>query len=273
MRLRFIITLTLCSLIGQAQKDTVLYFSKLDHVVGSINDAFYYREIKQGKNGRFTLREFASKDNKWENVYEANIKKETDTSYSAFQIKSKKYVYTRCFTKTDSGFFIRDFFNKLLIAEGFTKTLFPLIREGHWKEYNQMDGKIQFDSEYKDNQLVTNKYYLPMGTYIKDVFYYVDKNPEYGNGDYELLKFVAEHTNYPQRARENNVTGKVIVSFVLMADGSIQGLNLIQRVNVLLDAEAIRVVLLIPKDKWKPAEINGVKVNMPVMIPISFSIN
>jgi TonB family protein len=272
MRLRFIIVLTLCSLTGQAQKDTVLYFSKLDKVVGSINDAFYYSEIKQGKKGNFILREFALKDNKWTNVYEASIKKETDSSYSAFQIQNKKNIYIRYFTKRDSGFYIRDFFNRILIAEGFSKTLFPLIREGHWNQYSQLNGKIENESEYRDNQLITNKYFLPLGTYINDVFNYVDKNPEYGNSDSELLNFIAEHIKYPERARENNITGKVIVSFVLMADGSIQGLNLLQRVNVLLDIEAIRVVNSIPKDKWKPAEINGIKVNMPVMIPISFSI-
>jgi hypothetical protein len=57
-----------------------------------------------------------------------------------------------------------------------------------------------------------------------------------------------------------------------MKDGSINGIDFVQRTHYLLDLEALRVINLIPKSKWKPAEINGQKVNTPIMIPINFNI-
>ena len=37
-------------------------------------------------------------------------------------------------------------------------------------------------------------------------------------GDESLLKFIAENTVYPETARDNNITGRVVVRFVLMKD-------------------------------------------------------
>jgi TonB family protein len=273
MRLKFSILLILCTLIGRAQNDTVIYYSKLFKAGVSKNEAFYYCEVKKGKKGNYTLREFALVDNKWKKVYEGSMNKETDSTFSFFQISNKKQIYIRSITKKDSGFYIRDNLNSRLYEEGLSKTIFPLIKNGPWRHYNSVDGKIFIEAEYKDNQLITNKYWNPDGTYINDVFSYVDKYPEYEGGDYELLNFVAQNTRYPEKAKDNNITGRVILSFVVMKDGSIQGIRFVQRVNFLLDVEALRVVNSIPPNKWKPAEIGNKKVNMPVMIPINFSIH
>lgn len=228
-------------------------------------------EIKKEKKGNYTLREFALNDNKWVRVNEEVVNKETDSTYSFFQISNKKRIFIRSFTKRDSGFYIRDYLNSQLNGEGLSKTIFPLIKNGPWKLYNSIDGKILIEAEYKDNQLITNTYWNPDGTYINDVFSYVDKNPEYEGGDYELLNYVAQNTRYPKEAKKNNITGRVIISFVVMKDGSIQGIRFLQRVNPLLDIEALRVVNSIPS-KWKPAEIGNKKVNVPVMIPINFTL-
>jgi TonB family protein len=270
MRLNFSILLILCSLLGRAQNDTLVYYSKLTKVGIAKNDAFYYSEVKKDKKGNFILREFALNDNKWENSYEASFKRETDSTYSFFQLSKKKQVYIRTFTKRDSGFYIRDYLNSKLDAEGLSKTVFPLIKNGLWKQYSPVDGKVFIVAEYKDNQLITNKYWNPDGTFITDVFSHVDKQPEYEGGEAELLKFIAQNTQYPEKARDNHITGRVILSFVVMNDGSVQGIRFLQRVNFLLDFEALRVVSSIPPNKWRPAEIGDKKVNMQLVVPINF---
>jgi TonB family protein len=273
MKINFIIALLFCTLIGHSQSDTIVYFTKLNKTTGSKKDAIYYSELMQGKKGLIVFKEYALKESKWTTVYEANVQRVTDSSYSYNQIQNKKQIYIRYYSKKDSGYLVRDYLNNKLISEGLSRLIFPLIREGHWKQYSQVDGKLKNESEYIDNKLISNIYYVPGGSYIYNVFTYVDKNPEYEGGDYELLKFIGENTIYPDKAKENNITGRVIISFILMADGSIQGLDFLQRVDILLDAEALRVVSSIPKNKWKPAEIDSKKVNMPMVLPITFSIH
>jgi len=57
-----------------------------------------------------------------------------------------------------------------------------------------------------------------------------------------------------------------------MFDGSIQNVTILKSVHPLLDNEAIRVVNSIPNDKWKPGELEGKKVNVFYVVPITFTL-
>ena len=120
--------------------------------------------------------------------------------------------------------------------------------------------------------MISNKWWINDKRYITNVTTNVDKNAEYEGGNAALLKFIAENIKYPIEARDNNITGKVIVSFIVMNDGTIKGIRILKNVHILLDLEAVRVINSIPKNKWKPAEIEGEKVNFPMMIPVNFTI-
>ena len=272
MKILFSLTFIFYSIVGASQNDTIIYFSKLNREVKSSTDAQYYNEIKVDKRGNISQKLFQLKDKKWISVYESRIHKENDTSFSYYSILNKKEKNIRSFCKTDSGYYLRDYQNSRLVDEGFSKTIFPEIKGGPWKTYNPSDGRLISEGIFIDNQLITNRNWLPDGSCIKDVFTYVDKQFEYEGGEEMLLKYIAVNTNYPEAARDNNITGRVIVRFILMSDGSIKGIEFIQRANYLLEVEALRVINSIPKSNWKPAEINGQKVNTPILIPVSFNI-
>ena len=61
-------------------------------------------------------------------------------------------------------------------------------------------------------------------------------------GDIELLKYIGEHTNYPEVAKENNIQGRVIVRFCVTAKGGVSQVSILKGVDPELDKEAIRVV-------------------------------
>ena len=56
-----------------------------------------------------------------------------------------------------------------------------------------------------------------------------------------------------------------------MKDGSISDLQIVRGVNPLLDAEALRVLGLMPD--WKPGKQRGQNVNVKYTLPIVFSLN
>lgn len=272
MKTRFFIVLILFSILAKSQNDTVVYYSILNKAITSKQNALYSSEVKKNKKGAITLTNYSLRDNEWIKGYEAAIQKESDSSFVYFQIKNPKKKYTRVFFKTNSGFKIRDYSNNILIEEGLSTNIFPLIKQGPWLQYNEQNGNLKIDAIYSNNQIITSKFYISGGSFINDVFIYCEKPPSYEGGDSELLKFISENTIYPEKAKDKNITGRVIVYFVLMKDGSIQGLELFQKAQDILDLEAIRVVNSIPKGKWQPAEINGEKVNSPMLIPISFNL-
>lgn len=105
----------------------------------------------------------------------------------------------------------------------------------------------------------------------EEVFTVVDKHPEYFGGIKELMKFLVDSTQYPAEAEKDGIQGRVITSFIVHKDGSTSDINILKGVDSLLDAEAIRVLSLMPK--WMPGMLNGENVNVRFTLPVVFRLS
>ncbi len=99
----------------------------------------------------------------------------------------------------------------------------------------------------------------------------VDVMPQFPGGDQGLVKFIAEHTSYPEGAKITGTQGKVFVKFAVEKDGSIGQISILQGVDPVLDAEALRVVGKLPKFE-KPGLIDGKPVAVWYVIPINYKL-
>lgn len=96
----------------------------------------------------------------------------------------------------------------------------------------------------------------------------VDEMPRYPGGDEALLRFIAVSVKYPKDAQEAGVQGRVIYSFVVEKDGTVNDTKMIRGVSPSLDAEALRVISTFPK--WTPGKLNGQPVRVLYTVPIAF---
>jgi TonB family protein len=103
-------------------------------------------------------------------------------------------------------------------------------------------------------------------------FVQVDEMPVFKGGDVGILNYIAENTVYPEEAKKNNITGKVIVRFIVEKDCSVSDVTILKSVDPLLDAEAVKVINSLPKFE-KPAKNGGVPVRVYYMVPITFTLN
>ncbi len=103
---------------------------------------------------------------------------------------------------------------------------------------------------------------------LSPVFFIVEEMPEYPGGEVALREFIAKNVSYPPIAQENGIQGKVYVTFVVSADGSVKNAKIARGVDPILDQEALRVVYLMPR--WKPGKQRGQNVNVSYTVPISF---
>ena len=101
-------------------------------------------------------------------------------------------------------------------------------------------------------------------------FVVVEEMPMFPGGDAELLKYIAEHTNYPDIAKENNIQGRVIVRFCVTAKGGVSQVSILKGVDPELDKEAMRVVSTLPP--FKPGKQGGKPVPVWYMVPITFTL-
>ena len=89
-------------------------------------------------------------------------------------------------------------------------------------------------------------------------------------GDKGLMQFLESKLRYPVEAQMKGIQGRVLVNFVVGADGSISDAKILRSVNRLLDEEALRVVSLMPK--WIPGTIDGKAVDVKYTLPFSFKL-
>lgn len=112
----------------------------------------------------------------------------------------------------------------------------------------------------------------PSSTDQKDIpFVQVTEMPIFPGGDVAILKYIANNTVYPEAAKKNKITGKVIVRFIVEKNCSVSEVTILQSVDPLLDAEAVRVIKTLPKFE-KPAKNDGKVVRVFYMLPITFDL-
>lgn len=253
---------------ANGQNDTIVYFSKNGETVTDIKDASNNEVLTKKSKTSYVLKSYYKSKKKWVELNKTTISSLTD---STFLVESPRGKVIRTVKPMSGHYFIRDYKDNKLINEGNCKLFFPLVKNGNWKEYSLVTRRLIIDGNYVNNKLISNKYWIEGLGYINDVFSQVDSVPTYGDNYKELLQFITESLQYPNYARDNNIKGKVIIRFVVMTDGSIKGVEIVEAPDPYLAAEALRVVNSIPS-KWKPGTIGGRKVNTRMSIPINFDL-
>ncbi|MDE5419766.1 energy transducer TonB [Labilibaculum sp. DW002] len=104
-----------------------------------------------------------------------------------------------------------------------------------------------------------------------EVFVIVDDMPEFPGGQTELQKWIAMNVNYPLKAIQNGITGRVFTSCVINQEGKVENVKVIRSVNPDLDAEAVRVITSMPT--WKPGRQNGQLAKVSYTFPINFQLS
>ncbi len=84
----------------------------------------------------------------------------------------------------------------------------------------------------------------------KGEFVIVEKIPAFPGGDEARLRFLQENIIYPAEARTKGYQGSVYITFVVEPDGGITDIRVLKGVHESIDAEAVRVVSMMPN--WDP---------------------
>lgn len=86
----------------------------------------------------------------------------------------------------------------------------------------------------------------------------------------QLYEFLQNNIVYPKQAKEQGITGTVVVGFCISKEGNVVDIHIIQGVHPLLDEEAMRVVGAMPR--WEPALSSGAPISNNFDIPITFTL-
>lgn len=94
--------------------------------------------------------------------------------------------------------------------------------------------------------------------------------PELAGG---IHRYLEKNTRYPPAARENEITGRIFVRFLIDENGTVSHVSLLpgaRRLGAGLEEEAVRVVKTMPA--WQPGTYKGKAVRVVYTLPVYFNL-
>jgi len=104
---------------------------------------------------------------------------------------------------------------------------------------------------------------------VYNVFVALEVQPTFPGGMDKFYKYLSKSIRYPAMAQENNIQGKVFLSFIIEKNGSLTDIKVERKLGYGTDEEAVRVLAASPK--WVAGVQNGKFVRVKYNIPINFA--
>lgn len=105
----------------------------------------------------------------------------------------------------------------------------------------------------------------------EEIFVVVEEMPKFPGGDSALYMYLCMNLNYPDAARENEIEGKVFITFTVEKDGSISNIRVLRDIGGGCAQAAVEVVKNMPR--WEPGRQRGVAVRTQFTLPIHFQLD
>lgn len=137
-----------------------------------------------------------------------------------------------------------------------------------------VSANFNFDIESTEDLVITD--YVPIDIVqekIEDLpppVRFAEEMPDFPGGMEEFYKYLQSNLVYPELARINNISGVVLVEFVVERDGSVSNVKVISSLYVECDKAAVTVIQKSPK--WKPGKSMGQPVRCFYNIPVQFTL-
>ncbi len=111
--------------------------------------------------------------------------------------------------------------------------------------------------------------YVPDETQEERVVYtMVEHQAEFPGGMDYLGEWLNQNLVYPEDAEKAGIQGRVIIKFIIEANGTVTHPEIVRGLSLEVDKEAIRLVSSMPK--WTPGKVNGKEVASYFTIPLVF---
>ena len=110
----------------------------------------------------------------------------------------------------------------------------------------------------------------PGGNPAPEVVVYADEMPAFPGGDAAFHRYLEQKIVYPADARLQNLSGTVVVRFVIDEAGRVVDAEVVRGCGHGFDEEALRLVRLMPW--WTPGRLAGRPVRVARTMPIAFRV-
>lgn len=95
--------------------------------------------------------------------------------------------------------------------------------------------------------------------------------PKIASGESSIFLYLANNIYYPAIARENSISGMVILYMKINKQAEIEQISVFKGCDIHLDKEAVRVMRNL--GLFSPPKLNGKPIDVCILFPIRFTLN
>lgn len=239
-----------------------------------------WKEVENKETAKFYRESYTEHDTLYVVDYFINGNKQMIGQFpdSKGKIKSGLFLYfNEAGIKISEGYYVKNkpdgqwcFYSETGVLEKCGKYI-KNSQEGEWLLYNS-SGYVNQRWTYKNGEIVDVKTFKENGEELSetDTFIFAEQMPEFVGGFEAMSKFLKENLQY---SREDIKKGaaplRVVIKFVVDREGQVTNAHVIKPANPTLDAEALRVIMLMPK--WLPGKEKGQPVAVRFTLPVVFN--
>jgi TonB family protein len=144
----------------------------------------------------------------------------------------------------------------------------PIFFDFYWRDPDMKITKLEQTVESEKN-LLQGEFVVSSSNEMnaEDIYDIVEEQPLFDGKPIEFAfhEYVQKNITFPG---DDDVTGRVIVVFIIEKNGTLTNAKVIRGIHPLFDAEALRVINASPK--WTPGKQNGEVVRVKLTCPVLF---
>lgn len=131
------------------------------------------------------------------------------------------------------------------------------------------NGQMRRRDVYANGELVSGKTWDENGLQV--AHYPFATSASFPGGPAAYVKYMNNNLQYPETAQKQGIEGRVLLQFVVEADGTISEIKVLRSAHKLLESEALRLIKKMPD--WIPATSERENVRSHFQMPIVFKLS
>ena len=257
------------------KKDSSAFYKRsIYYTIDPLLSNSYHKHISFFENGNKSAEGYGSRSEnygKWTHWYENGQKKDVQIFFKNKKKLTKKGKAPKMIAFWDKN-------GNQLIKNGngayrYTRDSTEIkgfYRKGkkHGKFTSHVNNRKRYEEFYKKGKLLEGKSWDKKGKEYTYTETFV--TPKFPKGQKGIAEHIKNNFVIPQYAYDNNIAGRIILTFKINKDSSISDIKIIKKVCEPCDQEAIRVIKLMKN--WTPGISRGQKVRVGYTIPITYNL-
>jgi len=249
----------------------IYYYAANYRPVKTEKEALSVQEIHQRSENKYDIETRIRVEKTWIDAERQKIRIKPDGTIR-IRIKGDRLFPEKVFreiTKLEPGlYYFEETVKGITRRTGTSNRYLPLLLEGIVNEFHPK-GQKKSVSVFKDNQLISNKNWLPDGSlYIDSIYYSADQEPKFSPGQKFFNSYLMQQLK-KSKINLEEYEDRVLIGWVIMENGLMDGVIALEGKSLQLNQILVDIIAEMP-GAWEPAILDGNPVRYFMSIPLNF---